>query len=104
MVSSSLSSSSLPSSSSKKNSLFEEEDDDPMAAEDIENSVSKNKIFPLPPDEADPPSYDSAVAQEKAERGLIGALLLKTSHVFGMHPFKAPVVCDGDVCQKRRYV
>ena len=96
----------MAESSSSFEDEEEEEDEGIMAVvvEDGETSIGNHKVFPLPPDaDAEPPSYDTAMAQEKAQRGLIGTLLLKTSHVFGMHPFKAPMVCDGDVCQRRRY-
>uniref|UniRef100_A0AC34QTB0 Uncharacterized protein n=1 Tax=Panagrolaimus sp. JU765 TaxID=591449 RepID=A0AC34QTB0_9BILA len=62
------------------------------------------KVVPASPPADSPPSYDSAVAQARAEQKLIGTVLLKTSHYFGMHPFKDPYTCDGVVCKKRRIV
>uniref|UniRef100_A0AC34QSV6 Gustatory receptor n=1 Tax=Panagrolaimus sp. JU765 TaxID=591449 RepID=A0AC34QSV6_9BILA len=59
------------------------------------------KVVPASPPADSPPSYDSAVAQARAEQKLIGTVLLKTSHYFGMHPFKDPYTCDGVVCKKR---
>uniref|UniRef100_A0AC34GQR3 Gustatory receptor n=1 Tax=Panagrolaimus sp. ES5 TaxID=591445 RepID=A0AC34GQR3_9BILA len=85
----------------------------PLDVKDIDDDGfprKNNKVFPLPPpppsDEeevAPPPSYDSAMAQERVQRRLIGDLLQKTSHLFGMHPFRSKIVCHEDVCQKLKF-
>lgn len=73
---------------------------EPKVPEDMDT-----KIIPLSPQASvNPPSYDAVMAQQaqqKEEQKLIGALLLKLSYFFGMHPFRAPYVCNGDVCEKR---
>lgn len=73
---------------------------EPKALEEMET-----KVIPLSPQASgNPPSYDAVMAQkaqQQEERKLIGAVLLKTSHFFGMHPFKAPYTCNGDVCERR---
>uniref|UniRef100_A0A914QIJ5 Uncharacterized protein n=1 Tax=Panagrolaimus davidi TaxID=227884 RepID=A0A914QIJ5_9BILA len=53
--------------------------------------------------EEEPPSYEAAIEQEKEHQKLIGTFLLKTSHFFGMHPFKAPIVCKNDFCKERGF-
>ncbi|KAE9554034.1 hypothetical protein FO519_002730 [Halicephalobus sp. NKZ332] len=73
----------------------------------IPEEMLDNKVAPMSPTTPmDPPSYDAVMAQQarqKEERKLLGALLLKASHFFGMHPFKAPYTCNGDVCEKRGF-
>uniref|UniRef100_A0A7E4VRZ1 G_PROTEIN_RECEP_F1_2 domain-containing protein n=1 Tax=Panagrellus redivivus TaxID=6233 RepID=A0A7E4VRZ1_PANRE len=48
-----------------------------------------------------PPTYATATAKEHASANLVGALMLKTSCIFGLSPFKAPYTCDNDVSVRR---
>ena len=53
-----------------------------------------------------PPSYDAVIAQQiqnREQRELIGNLLMKLSILVGMHLFKAPYQCNGDVCHRRTF-
>ena len=89
----------------KQNIFIEPAPLDLEEADEFGFPTKNNKVFPMPPSppiEADPPSYESAVAQEREHRRLIGALLLKTSHFFGMQPFSAKVSCQDDVCRRLR--
>uniref|UniRef100_A0AC35FIJ5 Gustatory receptor n=1 Tax=Panagrolaimus sp. PS1159 TaxID=55785 RepID=A0AC35FIJ5_9BILA len=76
--------------------------------------IKNNRVYPLPPppptppslesvEASSPPSYDCAMAQERVQRRLIGDLLQKTSHLFGMHPFRAKIICKEDFCQKLKF-
>ena len=56
--------------------------------------------------DGNPPSYDTVIAQQiqnREQRELIGDLLMKLSILIGMHLFKAPYQCNGDVCHRRTF-
>ncbi|KAE9554044.1 hypothetical protein FO519_002740 [Halicephalobus sp. NKZ332] len=72
----------------------------------LEDLVATKAAPSSPMASGEPPSYDLVMAEQiqiQEERELIGALLMKLSLLIGMHPFKAPYQCNGNVCHRRTF-